>query len=214
MQNTDLTTLFLTAIIFGFSNGLSPGPALTLVISHTIQYGLKAGIKVASGPILFGLTAVPITLLISIQINNNKKAIGWISIIGAIYIAYLGLKTILDKKIQFNDRLCSKVKSFWQGAFANFSNPYSYLFWFTVGMPYIIRTKNSNTLAAVFFVAIYYFFLVFSKILIALIIAKYRSFIGRGYRYVVFSLGMIFLLFSVFTFKDGIYFLIASPEIM
>src|SRR5579864_8015940 len=120
MQNINLITLLVTAIIFGISNGLSPGPALTLVISHTIQHNFKEGIKVASGPILFGLVVVPISILISIQINHYKNLMGWISIIGAAYIAYLGSKTILSKKIKLTS-ISSKPKSFWVGALANFS---------------------------------------------------------------------------------------------
>lgn len=207
MHNINLTTLLITAIIFGFSNGLSPGPALTLVISHTIQHNLKAGIKVASGPILFGLVVVPISILISVQINNYKNVMGWISIIGAIYIVYLGIKTILSKKIKLNSSVSSQPKSFWVGALANFSSPYAYMFWFTVGAPFIIRTEGSNILCAISFVGIYYFCLIGSKILVAVIVEKFRSFIDKAYNYVMRFLGIILLIFAYITFKDGISFL-------
>lgn len=203
----NLITLYITAMIFGLSNGLSPGPALTLVISHTIQHNLKEGIKVASGPIVFGLVVVPITIFVSVKLNHYKNVIGWISIIGAIYIAYLGIKTIFSQKIKLNS-VNVKPKSFWVGALANFSSPYAYLFWFTVGAPLIIRTEGSNIIAAICFVGIYYIFLIGSKIGVALIVEKFRFFIDKGYKYVMQILGIILLLFAYLTLKDGISFLL------
>jgi threonine/homoserine/homoserine lactone efflux protein len=96
MQN--ITTLVIAGIIFGTSNGLSPGPTLTLVISQTLQHNLKAGLKVAASPLLFGLIIIPISVFISIKLTAFKNVLGLVSIIGSIYIAYLGFNNIFSKK--------------------------------------------------------------------------------------------------------------------
>lgn len=52
---------FLTiGAALGLSAGLAPGPLLTLVISETLQHGVKSGVKVALAPVI---TDLPITLL-------------------------------------------------------------------------------------------------------------------------------------------------------
>ena len=206
MQNINLSTLIISAIVFGISNGLSPGPTLTLVISHTIHHDYKAGIKVASGPILFGLTIVPISILISIQLDAFKVIMGLISIFGALFITYVGVKQLFLKKVKF-DHPATKLKSFKIGVFANFSSPYAYIFWFTVGAPLIVSTKASSLLAAISFVFIYYFCLIGSKILVALIVERFRLFIEKSYNYIMFLLGIALLIFAYFILKDGILFL-------
>lgn len=207
MNHFNLATLVISAIVFGISNGLSPGPTLTLVISHTIHHDYKAGIKVACGPILFGLIVVPISVFVSIQIDTYKIIMGLISVIGALFITYLGIKNLFLKKVKL-DQSFKKVKSFKIGVFANFSNPYAYIFWFTVGAPLIINTQASSFPAAILFVFIYYFCLVGSKIAVALIVEKFRSMINKVYSYVMFLLGITLFIFAYYMFKNGIAFLV------
>ena len=206
MQNLDLSILLVSAIIFGISNGLSPGPTLALVISHTIHHDYRAGIKVACSPLLFGIIIVPISVFTSLQLDAYNKALGLISILGATFIAYLGVKQLLLKKIKL-DKSVNELKSFRYGAFANFASPYAYIFWLTVGGPLIIRTKVSSLPAAVSFVIIYYFCLVGSKILLALIIEKFRFSIERGYSYIMHLLSVTLFIFAYFIFKEGILLL-------
>jgi threonine/homoserine/homoserine lactone efflux protein len=42
--------IFTTAVVFGLSAGLSPGPLLTLVIAETLKRGIAAGIRIAVAP--------------------------------------------------------------------------------------------------------------------------------------------------------------------
>jgi threonine/homoserine/homoserine lactone efflux protein len=94
------------------------------------------------------------------------------------------------------------------GFIANSSNPYVYIFWFTVGAPLIIRTKQSNFLSAILFGVIYYLCLVGSKIIVGFAVEKSRHFLENGYKYIMNALGVILLVFSVLIFKDGIFYLL------
>jgi threonine/homoserine/homoserine lactone efflux protein len=86
---------FLTAgIILGLSAGFAPGPLLTLVISETLQHDVKAGIKVALAPILTDLPIIICTLFILVKLADFHHILGIISIIGACFILYLGIKNI------------------------------------------------------------------------------------------------------------------------
>ncbi len=203
IQVDSVTSLFLAAIIFGLSNGISPGPALTLVIAHTLQHNLKEGIKVACGPILFGLIVVPISLVASIVINDFKYIMALISVIGSMYIAYFGFKKLCFKNVKLDFSNISP-KSFMVGVLANFSSPYAYIFWFTVGAPLVIKMAHSSWLVIISFVVIYYVFLVGSKIVVAIIVAKSSLFIERGYKHIMRALGIILLIFAGIMLKDGV----------
>ena len=74
--------------------------------------------------------------------------IGLISIVGACFIAFLGIKTLFHKKIKLSNTT-NKPKSFWVGAMANFSSPYAYIFWFTVGAPFTKLLENSRKILIV-----------------------------------------------------------------
>lgn len=55
----EIFTFLISGIIFGLSAGISPGPLLALVISETLKFGRKEGIKVAIAPLI---TDIPISL--------------------------------------------------------------------------------------------------------------------------------------------------------
>jgi len=57
-------------LILGLSAGFAPGPLLTLVISETLQYDLKAGVKVALAPIITDLPIIIFTLFILVNLSG------------------------------------------------------------------------------------------------------------------------------------------------
>jgi len=48
-----------TGLMLGLTAGVAPGPLLTLVVSQTLRYGVREGIKIAIAPIF---TDLPIIL--------------------------------------------------------------------------------------------------------------------------------------------------------
>lgn len=68
--------------VLGLSAGFAPGPLLTLVISETLQHGIKSGIKVALAPIITDLPIVLITLYVLSKLTHFHGILGGISIIG------------------------------------------------------------------------------------------------------------------------------------
>ncbi len=50
----------LVGAMFGLSAGFAPGPLLTLVVTQTLQYSVREGIRVSMAPLI---TDVPIILI-------------------------------------------------------------------------------------------------------------------------------------------------------
>jgi threonine/homoserine/homoserine lactone efflux protein len=98
-----------------------------------------------------------------------------------------------------------KAYSLRKGIITNVLNPHPYLFWITVGAPTIVKGYRVNLLSVVFFILGFYLFLVGSKIMIALVFDRYKTFLKSDtYVYLIRTLGFVLLVFSVLFFKEGL----------
>jgi threonine/homoserine/homoserine lactone efflux protein len=104
--------------------------------------------------------------------------------------------------ISLND---CKAQSLRKGIIVNALSPYPYLFWFSVGAPTTIKAMGQSVFAALAFISSFYVLLVGSKIAIAILVGKSRSFLtGNPYIYTMRFLGLILFVFAVFLFYDGL----------
>ena len=91
---------------------------------------------------------------------------------------------------------------------ANLLSPSTYLFWATIGTPLIYDAFKINLLTALLFVILFYFFMVGSKVMIAVIVARTKVFINQKmYVIIMRTLGVALLSFSLIFFYDGIIYL-------
>ena len=202
-----MISFLITGTILGFSAGIAPGPLLALVISETMEHGVRSGVKIALAPILTDLPIILITLLILAKISHFQNILGIISIIGGFFILFLGIESMRSKAVDLNLNK-STPKSLQKGILANVLSPHPYLFWFSVGGPTTITAMDINLFAAISFVLSFYVLLVGSKINLAILVGKSRSFLsGNKYIFTMRLLGFMLLLLSGFLFLDGLHLL-------
>lgn len=205
---SDNTIHFLAlGALLGFSAGISPGPILTLVLTQTIKHNKKEGIKVALSPLITDFPIILISLLIFKSLSQFDLVLAIISFIGGIFIAYLGVQSIRTKGIslEIDD---SGSASFQKGILANLFNPSPYVFWATVGTPYVFKAFEINLLTAILFLTSFYVLLIGSKITIAIVVARTKVFIGQKlYVWIMRILGLALLIFSIIFFYDGVQYL-------
>ena len=205
---TDQTLHFLiVGSLLGFSSGISPGPLLTLVLTQTIKHNKTEGIKVAISPLITDLPIILLSVLVFSTLSHFSVILASISFIGAIFLAYLGIESIKTKElnIEIED---SKSESIMMGIITNLMSPNPYLFWATVGTPYIFKALEINVLTVTIFFLSFYFFLIGSKIGIAIIVGRAKVFINQKlYVAIMKILGLALLIFSIIFFYDGIKYL-------
>ena len=91
------------------------------------------------------------------------------------------------------------------GAVVNALNPHPYLFWVTVGVPMILKVRQVDPIAPWLFILGFYVFLVGSKVFIALIVGRFRTFLeGKVYLYIMRGLGVVLAGFAVYLFWDAL----------
>ena len=200
-------SFLIAGTILGFSAGIAPGPLLALVISETMEHGVRSGVKIALAPILTDLPIILITLLILAKISHFQNILGIISIIGGFFILFLGIESMRSKGVDLNLNK-STPKSLQKGILANVLSPHPYLFWFSVGGPTTIKAIDVNLFAAISFILSFYVLLVGSKIVLAILVGKSRSFLtGNKYIFTMRLLGVVLIIMAGFLFRDGLHML-------
>lgn len=194
----------ISGFILGLAAGISPGPLLALVFSETLRFGKKEGVKIAVAPLITDLPIILFVFFILSYLTKYSFIIGSIALFGAGYLVYLGVENLRVKSEEFGIKL-EKKEALKRGIIANFLSPHPYLFWLSIGGPMVFKGLGISFIAAVLFILGFYILLVGSKIVIALIVEKSRSFIGSSYYlYIVRALGIALVFFALIFLRDGL----------
>ena len=197
-----------TGTLLGLAAGFSPGPLLVLVISETLRHSVKEGVKVSIAPIITDAPILLVALFVLTQLSNFNLVLGIISILGGVFVLYLGYESLRTKGIELNleEQSSNALK---KGIITNALNPHPYVFYMTVGAPMMFKALDENILNATAFLGSFLFFLVTSKVILAIIVGKSRTFLkGSAYINIMRILGILLVLFSIFLFRDGLKLLV------
>jgi threonine/homoserine/homoserine lactone efflux protein len=194
----------ISGIVFGLGGGLTPGPLMTLVITETLKHGTKEGLKVAMAPLITDFPVVLISILLLSELSDINVVIGIISLIGAVFLVYLGYESITFKGVDIDTKFF-KPQSLKKGIIANIFNPAPILFWISVGAPTVLKGYEVSLMASIYFIFFMYFCLVGSKILTAMLVGKSRQFLkSRNYMMIIKILGVVLFVFAIFFLRDGL----------
>lgn len=198
-----LVSAITLGVLLGLVAGLAPGPLLALIISQTLRYGLREGFLTAVAPLV---TDVPIVLL-SWWLISRMSDLGWtlgvLSLAGGLYLIYLGAETFRSVDVQIGE-VQNQPRSLAKGSLVNFLNPHPYLFWITVGVPFVVESSRVSSLVPVLFVFFFYIFLVGSKIGLAWAVSRFSGFLSsRVYLYTLRVLGLGLFVFAAFLLVEA-----------
>lgn len=129
---------------------LTPGNDTMYIISRSVTQGKRAGIYSALG-ITSGAVVHTILASLGLTVILMKSVLLFtiIKIIGALYLIYLGVNLLINKKTNHEEQIASKYMSnkkiYLQGLITNVTNPKVALF-FLAFIPQFISTGNSSPL--------------------------------------------------------------------
>jgi threonine/homoserine/homoserine lactone efflux protein len=90
----------------------------------------------------------------------------------------------------------------------NALSPHPYLFWLSVGGPATIKAMDTNLATAISFILSFYVLLVGSKIVLAILVGKSRSFLqGNKFILTMRLLGVLLIILAGFLLRDGLHLL-------
>jgi threonine/homoserine/homoserine lactone efflux protein len=201
--DTGWGAMIVTAAFLGLTAGISPGPLLALVISETLRHNRREGIKVAFSPLITDLPIILVSILFLSGFGHSQTALGILSLAGGGFILYLSYECLKTQKL-LPDLENQAPASLRKGIIANLLNPQPYLFWITVGAPLIYKTRQYGIWAVVAFFISFYLFLVGSKVTVAILTDRSKTFLqNKGYVWVMRILGVVLLVFALIFLKQG-----------
>ena len=197
-------------VVFGLSAGFSPGPLLMLVISQTIRHGIREGAKVAFSPLVTDLPIILVSLAFLTRLTGFNSMLGIISLAGGVVVITLARETwrSVSLDIAVSD---GAPNSLGKGALVNLLSPHPWLFWLTVGAPFILKGAKASAIAGASFAAAFLFCLVGAKILVAIAAGKSRHLLtGGAYVWAMRLLALLLLAYAFMLFRDGLMLLTGS----
>ncbi len=190
--------------VLGLSAGISPGPLLALVISQTLQHGTQEGVRTAAAPLLTDVPVICLGLILFSSLGDPDLVLGIVSFIGSVFVGYLGVTSLRQQPIEF-DLVQEAPRSYLKGVLTNALSPHPYLFWFSVGVPTILKANNLSLLSALGFIVMFFVCIVGVKVIIALSVGRSRHFLtGAKYLWTMKCLGGLLIGFALILLYDGL----------
>ena len=191
-------------IALGLYAGVSPGPLLVLTISETLRHDVAAGMKVALAPVVTDLPIILLTVFVLSRFSRFHGVLGGISLAGGCFLLYLAYGCLRTRGIEM-DVDGGRTGSLTRGILANVMSPHPYLFWLSVGAPTIIRASREGLWPPLAFLGGFYVLLVGSKMTLAALTGRFKSFLsGRAYRFIMRLLGVMLAVLAGAFFREGL----------
>jgi len=199
-----LIGLLTFGLTLGFSVGIVPGPFIATVISQTLKYNLKEGLKVACSIFITDPIFILVTTFVLSKIADFDFYMGLISLAGAGYLlkmAYENL-TIKDTKVDLQD---ARPQSIRKGLTIVLLTPAAYLFWLTVGAPTIITAYQQHWLGPVAFLGGVYSSFIGTNLTVAWLVSRSAGFLQSSfYQGLIKLMGLAILFFAAVFIKNGL----------
>jgi len=180
---------FLIFALASLALNITPGNDMIYVASRSAGQGIKAGIISAFG-IMAGCLVHTIAAVagLSAIISKSATAFDIIKYVGACYLVYLGIKSLLNKKSSFQltekMELISYKKIFWQGVVTNVLNPKVALF-FLAFLPPFIDVHAAHPQWQILFLGVWFDCSgTIVNIIVAILFGKMGNWLSRSPRYV------------------------------
>lgn len=196
----------IPGILIGLSSGIVPGPLMTLVISQTLRHGFKEGAKVAVAPFL---TDIPIIVVIIFTLSIFKNIdlfLGIIALLGACFLLYLAYESFTIKGFDV-DTKDIRPQSIRKGVVTNLLNSSPYLFYFTVGGVFILKSFNTSILFGVLFILSFLSAMVITKISLSYVVERSRGFFKSSlYLWANRVLGLLLIFYAIKFIQEGFHY--------
>ncbi len=193
-----------SGVLFGVAAGFMPSPLTTLVITETLRHNKRQGAIVAAAPVITDVPILLVSLFVLARLSEFNAVLGAISLLGALFLSRLALDTFTARGVELNleDIRPDSLK---KGIITNFLNPNPYLFWATVGGPIVMKGCGVSWFAVAGFLGAFFFFVVVIKMLLAVIVEHFKSFMtSKAYAYILRGMGIMLLAFAALFFRDGL----------
>lgn len=189
-------TALLTGAGLGLAGGAAPGPLTALVLTRTLRYGPREGMRVALAPVLTDGPLLLGSAALAHRLAEDASVFGLISLAGAGFLVYLGVESLRASPLDL-DALEPPSGGVWRAVLTNLLNPHPYLFWVAVGGPLVAEAARTGPGAVAAFLIGFFGALCGAKVAMALLAGQARGWLtGRAYVWLLRGLGLTMWVFA------------------
>jgi len=153
MPSANALALFCLASV---ALAVVPGPAVTYIVTQSIDKGRRAGLASALGVATGGLVhAAAATVGLSALIASSATAFTTVKLVGAVYLVWVGVRRIVsrDPDDDVQPQPAGNRQLYVQGLVVNVLNPKTALF-FLAFLPQFVDTHHGSVAAQVAFLGV------------------------------------------------------------
>lgn len=137
-----LLSLFSIGFIMGLTGAMAPGPLLTITIGESVKRGGITGPLIVLGHGILELVILLLIVFGATTFLNTPAILSMIAFFGGFVLIYMGCKTISGlKNYSISVEPAGATKGLHPvviGIVVSLSNPYWFIWWFTIGMGYVM----------------------------------------------------------------------------
>ena len=156
MTPIDLLTIFGSSFVIALSGALMPGPLLTATISESSRRGFIAGPLMIVGHAILELALVIALLLGLAPFFSIPVVFVVIALAGAIILLWMAagmFRSLPTLHLSWETKRTKLNHPVVSGVLMSISNPYWIIWWATVGIGYIIYSRQFGFWGVAFFFA-------------------------------------------------------------
>lgn len=202
-----LVELGVLGFVIGLTGALAPGPTLIATIQSAIREGWKSGPLVTCGHILAELLIV-ILIAAGIPFLPEGSSLVIAGVGGAALFVF-GVLTVQSARgatLSLSSRSPGSRSPVVAGLITSISNPYFWIWWFSVGSALLISSLASGLAGLVAFIAGHWLSDLSWFTLVSVSIHKSRVLLGdREYKFILYGCGGVLMIFGVWFVVSGFF---------
>lgn len=202
-----LTAVFFTSFMVALSGALMPGPLLTTTIGESTRHGVKAGPLLIAGHAILELALVALLFIGLAPLLTDVTVTAVIALIGGgilFWLAFGMFRSIPTLSLAAAPSARSGHRRLiMSGILVSISNPYWSIWWATIGLSYILQSRQWGVIGVAVFFAGHILADLAWYTVVSVSIGKGRRFFTQGiYRIIVGGCAGFLVIFgSVFVFN-------------
>ena len=203
-----LLTIFATSFFIAFSGAMMPGPLMTMTIGESAKSGPWVGPKMIAGHAVLEIALLFALFYGLAPLFKNENFFIGVAIIGGLIMIWMAqsmFRSLPTLEIKAGTTTNKTMNLYLAGILMSLANPYWIIWWATIGLGYVLVSKELGFAGIAFFFVGHILGDLVWYSAISFVVGKGRNFLSNKiYRILVGTCAIFLALFAVWLIWDGI----------
>ena len=208
-----LLTIFTTSFFVAFSGAMMPGPLMTMTIGESARSGPWVGPKMIAGHAVLEIALLFALFFGLAPLFKNENFFIAVAILGGLILIWMAqsmFRSLPTLEIKAETTSTKTMNLYLAGILMSLANPYWIIWWATIGLGYVLVSKELGFAGIAFFFVGHILGDLVWYSAISVAVGKGRKFFSNKiYRILVGTCAVFLALFAGWLIWDGVGKLVA-----